>query len=405
MKHILFSIFAAFALLIPGIGSGQEILQWRGFNRDGVYNETGLLKTWPATGPELLWAFDSLGNGYGSPVITKTNIFINGDTDTVSYLFALDLSGKFLWKVKYGKEWVLNYPGSRSTPTVVDDLVYVTSGWGQVACLETRSGKERWSVNMMTDFHGTAPRFGFAESVLISGNTLYCSPGSPDTNVVALDRFTGRIRWISKGAGEITSYCSPMLISLPQRNILVTFSKTNMLGIDAKDGKLLWSYKQEGEGVDCQVNTPIYENGFIYSVAGNGNGAFRLQLSDEGTKITEIWKNGRCDNLMGGFIKVNDYIYTSGYEIRQYYTVESTGGKIVDSVKFDRGTICFADGMLYLYNEKGQVGLFKPNGPEMDQVSSFKLTRGTKAHFSHPVICNGIMYIRHGKSLLAYKIK
>ena len=108
---------------------------------------------------------------------------------------------------------------------------------------------------------------------------------------------------------------------------------------------------------------------------------------------------------MGGFIKIYDHIYTSGYEKRQYYTVETTEGIIVDSVKFDRGNIIYADGMLYLYNEKGQVGLFKPDGPKMEQVSSFKVTKGTKAHFSHPVICNGIMYIRHGKSLLAYKIK
>lgn len=405
MKHLFFCFFSAYVLLLPSISSGQEILQWGGANRSGVYYETGLLKTWPETGPELLWEFNGLGNGYGSPVITKENILINGEVDTVSYLFAFDLSGKYLWKSKIGKEWIQSYPGSRSTPSVLDDLVYVTTGLGQVVCLEVQTGKERWAVNMMTDFHGKVPRFGFSESVLVDGNTVYCSPGSADTNVVALDRFTGKITWISKGVGEMTSYCSPMLIRLPQRNILVTFSKTTLLGIDTKDGKLLWSYKQEGQDIDCQVNTPIYENGLIYNVAGNGNGAFKLKLSDDGTQITEIWKNGRCDNLMGGFIKVNDYIYTSGYENRQYYILETNGGKLVDSVKFDRGTINYADGMLYLYNEKGQMGLFKPDGPKMEQVSSFKITRGTKAHFAHPVICNGILYIRHGKSLLAYKIK
>ena len=405
MKYHFFSSIIVFILLFPVFGSGQKVLQWRGVNRSGVYDETSLLKSWPEKGPELLWEFNGLGNGYGSPVITGEMLFINGEIDTVSYLFALDLSGKYLWKSKIGKEWTLSYPGSRSTPTVVDDLVYVTAGWGQVACLEAGTGKERWSLNMITDFHGAAPRFGFSESLLVEGNTVYCSPGSPDTNVVALDRFTGKIIWISKGAGEMTAYCSPMLISLPQRNILVTFSKTTLLGIDTKDGKLLWSYKQEGQDIDCQVNTPIFENGFIYCVAGNGNGAFKLKLSADGTQITELWKNPECDNLMGGFIKLNDYIYTSGYEKRQYYIVETNTGKIVDSVKFDRGTTNYADGMLYLYNEKGQVGLFRPAGPRMEQVSTFKLTAGTKAHFSHPVICNGIMYIRHGKSLLAYKVK
>lgn len=384
--------------------SAQEILQWRGSERSGVYHETGLLNEWPPEGPALLWESGDIGNGYGSPVITRENIFVNGEIDTISYLFALDLKGNFLWKSAIGREWTQSYPGSRTTPTVVDDLIYVTAGWGALSCLETKTGKERWSLNMMSDFHGPVPRFGFSESVIIDGNTLYCSPGSPDTNVVALDRMTGKILWISKAEGEMTSYCSPMIIRLPQRNILVTFSKSMLLGLDTKDGKLLWSYKQEGEGVDCQCNTPLYENGMIYCVAGNGNGAFKLSLSADGTSIKEIWKNNRCDGLMGGFIKVNDHLYSSGYEKRQYYTVDTNTGAIVDSVKFDRGSVVFADSKLYLYNEKGQMGLFSPNGQKLDQISAFKITKGTKAHFAHPVICGGVMYVRHGKALLAYQV-
>jgi outer membrane protein assembly factor BamB len=404
MKHFILFVFTIFLSMIQLLAGAQEVLQWRGPDRSGVYNETGLLKSWPAEGPALLWESADIGNGYGSPVITRTNIFVNGEIDSVSYLFALDRSGKLLWKSKIGREWTQSYPGTRTTPTVVDDLVYVTAGWGQLACLETTTGKERWSVNMTTNFHGQPPRFGFSESVLVDGNTVYCSPGSADTNTVALDRFTGKILWICKGVGEITSYCSPMIVRLPTRNILVTFSKATMLGIDTKDGKLLWSYKQDGQEVDCQCNTPLYENGILYCVAGNGNGAFKLKLSADGSEITEVWKNVRCDNLMGGFIKVKDYLYTSGYEKRQYYVVETNSGNIIDSAKFDRGSTIFADGMLYLYNEKGQVGLYNPNGPKMEQVSAFKVTKGTKAHYAHPVICGGVMYIRHGKALLAYQV-
>jgi len=384
---------------------GQEVLQWRGADRSGNYPGTNLLKSWPEGGPALLWEFDGLGNGYGSPVITSKNIFINGEIDTVNYLFALDLSGKLVWKSKIGKEWILNYPGSRSTPTIVDDLIYVTSGWGKVACLETQTGKERWSVDMIDNFNGQITRFGFAESVLVEGNKVFCSPGNADTNIVALDRFTGNIVWISKGTSEMTSYTSPMLIKLPQRNILVTFSKTTMLGIDIRDGNLLWSYVQEGQDIDCQCNTPFYENGLIYCVNGNGNGVIKFSLSEDGTKITELYHNAKCDGLMGGFIKAGDYLYTSGYEKRTFYSVDCSNGNIADSLKFDRGPIIYSDGMLYLYNEKGMVGLVKPDGAKMEIVSSFKLTRGTKAHFSHPVINNGILYIRHGRSLMAYDIK
>ena len=403
MRSKLFT-FIAFGLMAALQSPAQEILQWRGADRTGFFHESNLLKSWPAEGPKLLWEYDGLGNGYGSPVITSTNIYVNGEIDTVSYLFALDLSGKFLWKSKIGKEWVLSYPGSRTTPTVVNDFIYVTAGWGTVACLEARTGKVKWSIDMMKDFNGPITRFGFSESVLVDGNLVFCGPGNADTNVVALDRFTGKIQWICKGLGEMTSYCSPQLIKLPQRNILVTFSKNALLGIDTKDGKLLWSHKQDGEG-DVHINTPLFENGYIYYITGNGNGSVKLKLSDDGTSITEVWRNGLCDNTMGGFIKLNDYIYTASYGSRYWYSQDANTGNVVDSIKFDKGTTNYADGMLYLYNEKGQMGLFKPKGPKMELVSSFKITKGTKAHYAHPVINKGIMYVRHGKSLLAYDIK
>jgi outer membrane protein assembly factor BamB len=405
MRKGTFLIHVSIFWMITTPCLSQEVLQWRGNDRTGVFPETGLLKYWPPEGPSLLWEYYGIGNGYGSPVITSQNIFVNGEVDSINYLFALNLSGKFLWKAKIGKEWVAAYPGARSTPTIVGDLAYVTAGLGKLTCLELRTGKQRWSVEMVQDFHGKTPGFGFAESVLVDGDKVYCSPGSADTNVVALDRFTGKILWICKGTGEKTSYCSPMLIRLPQRIILVTFSMTTMLGIDTKDGKLLWSYKQDGQDIDCQVNTPLYEKGFLYIVNGNGNGAVKFRLSDDGTQITEIWRNNRCDGLTGGFIKINDYLYTSSYERRYFYSLDAKTGNITDSLKFDRGTVNLADGMLYFYNERGQMGLVKPEGPKMNLVSSFKITKGTKAHFAHPVINNGILYVRHGQSLLEYKVK
>jgi outer membrane protein assembly factor BamB len=404
MRNYCYLFPLTFILFISSIGFTQEVLQWRGADRSGNYPGTNLLKSWPEGGPSLLWEFDGLGNGYGSPAITSKNIFINGEIDTVGYLFALDLSGKVLWKSRIGREWILNYPGSRSTPTVVDDLVYVSSGWGTVACFETQTGRERWSIDMIKDLNAKNITFGFSESVLADGDKVFCTPGNNDTNVVALDRFTGRILWISPGLGEKAAYCSPLLIRLPQRSILVTFTGHALLGVDTRDGKLLWSHKQDSEG-DVHVNTPLYENGYIYYVTGDGNGTVKLKLTDDGTGISEIWRKKESDNTMGGFIKDGDFIYTSSYGRRCYYSQEANSGKITDSLKFDRGTINYSDGMLYLYNEKGQVGLVKPDGPKMELISSFKLTKGTKAHFSHPVINKGILYMRHGKSLMAYDVR
>ncbi|MBL7138994.1 MAG: PQQ-binding-like beta-propeller repeat protein [Bacteroidales bacterium] len=156
MKLYLY-LFTLCCLVIPTGIFSQEVLQWRGADHTGLYHDTGLLQRWPDGGPELIWEFAELGNGYSSPVITDEKIYVNGEIDTVTCLFALDRTGKFLWKTPIGKEWTINYPGSRSTPTVVDDLIYVTTGIGTVACLDAGEGKLRWSLNMQQDWASIPP--------------------------------------------------------------------------------------------------------------------------------------------------------------------------------------------------------------------------------------------------------
>ena len=216
-----------------------KIYQWRGDNRDGVYNETGLLKTWSESGLAELWYCEGIGNGYGSPIVSDSMLYITGESDTISYLYAINLQGKIKWKIPYGKEWTRNYAGSRSAPTLVDDKLYVTTGMGTVACVAAQDGKILWSVDMIKDLHGRNNYFGLSESVLVDSQYVYCTPGGIDTNFVALDRMTGNLVWKCKGIGEIPTFSSPRMIKLPARNMIVTFTKFTLLGIDAKTGSVL----------------------------------------------------------------------------------------------------------------------------------------------------------------------
>lgn len=402
--NIKFIIF--FLLILPFVSCKHEIenAQWRGSERMGTYDEKNLLKKWPEKGPVLLWSYYGVGNGYGSPVITSDRIFVNGEVDSTAYLFAFDIKGHLLWKSGFGKEWTANFPGCRSTPTIYGGLIYVISGFGKVVCFEPETGKEKWSVDLLKDFKGKNVRFGYSESLLVDEKNVYCSPGASDTNIIALDRITGKTGWISKALGEIPSYCTPLLVKLPTRNILVTFSLHAFLGIDTKNGKLLWFHKQDRDG-DIHGNTAIYDQGFLYYNSAAGNGTVKLELSKDGSSIKEIWRTRKFSNAFGGFVKVNDYLYGSGYEPRFWKCVDVNTGNVVDSLKFDRGVTIYADSMLYCYNEKGEVGLVKIQANKMELVSSFKITKGTNEHFSHQVISNGVLYVRHGKALLAYDIK
>ena len=410
MKRFLVLLILS-ALSIQGFM--QTDAQWRGPGRDGKYPETNLLKSWPAEGPALLWKNEGIGNGYGSPAITSDRLYIAGEVDTTGYLFAFDHSGKQIWKTNYGKEWVVSYQGARCAPTVVGDLIYVCSGLGDLICIETKTGTKKWSVNMRNDLHGRFTLFGHAESSLVDGDKVFLVPGGADTSVVALNRFTGKIIWVCKGHDEVPGYNSPFLIRLPKRDVVVTFTAYTMLGIDAATGELLWMHDQDnipvaerkpGNG-DTHSNTVLYDDGFIYYIAGDGNCAVKLRLSEDGRQITQVWRNKTIDNYMGGFIKQGNFIYTCISEKKQLKCLDASTGQVTDSLKCGVGSLIWADSLLYYYNQRGEVDLIKPNPRKMEILGSFKIPSGTKEHFSHPVIHNGVLYIRHGKALMVYNIR
>jgi outer membrane protein assembly factor BamB len=186
----IFILPVLLGIIFPLISMAQITTQWRGADRHGIYPDKNLLGSWPPEGPPLIRVYENIGNGYGSPTVTDDLLFITGETDSTAYLMAYDPEGNLLWKSGFGKEWVVNYEGSRCAPTVVDNLVYVTSGLGTLACFETKTGSKRWSVELLSDLHGATPLFGIAEAPLVHGNLIFSTPGGADTNVVALDRFT-----------------------------------------------------------------------------------------------------------------------------------------------------------------------------------------------------------------------
>jgi outer membrane protein assembly factor BamB len=387
----------------------QETYQWRGPMRDGIYSGETLIKSWPADGPQLLWSSEQIGDGYGAPTISEDQVFVNGEIDSISQVFAFDLNGKLMWKAPNGKEYAgkgfsSKFPGSRSAPTIVSDLAYACSGNGRIVCLEKQTGKEKWATEMVADLNGIMPDFGYCESLLVDEKIVYCFPGGANTNAAALDRLTGKIIWTSKALGDTACFTSPMLIKLPARNLVVTFSNYYIMGLDARTGELLWSQKQENVKYKQQCNTPIFDQGFIYYVAGDGNGAVKLELSEDGKSIKEIWRNKNVKNNFNGFVKIDNRIISSDRSQKIKLLDEMTGAT-VDSLKLNRGAVIAADGMLYCYSDNGDVNLISLNGTKMEVVSKFKCEKGTKEHFSHPVIKNGVLYIRHGKALMAYNIK
>ena len=409
------TVLSLLAILFFACSSNQKetkIYQWRGENRAGIYLEENLLDKWPDEGPKEIWSTEILGSGYGSPTITDEIIFITGTEDSTAVLFCFDLQGELLWQTDYGLEWVVNFPGSRSAPTVVDDMVYVGSGRGNLYCINT-AGQVVWSKDFVDDFQGQMTRFGVSEAALVDGDMVFWTPGGEEHNVVALNRFTGDLVWSCKAAGERPGYNSPLLIELPTRKLLVTFTAYNLVGIDVATGELLWKHEQDntplekrslGRG-DTHGNTAVFDDGFIYYAAGDGNCGVKLELSEDGSSIKEVWRNKGFDCYMGGIVKLGDVVYGCGTRKKDLKAINATSGIMTDSLKIGSGSIIEADNRIYYYNQKGEVNLIDYSKDSMEVISSFKIEKGTQEHFAHPVIADGVLYIRRGSALIAYDIK
>ncbi len=411
MKQII--LFILTALIFSCSKPEPQIYQWRGDNRTGVYPETKLLKEWPENGPKELWFAEGLGNGYGSPTVTESEIFITGEKDSLAWMFCFGLNGDLIWKQQYGEEWAKHYPGSRSAPTVVDDLVYAGTGMGIISCLKRKTGELVWTKDYVADFEGVLPYHGYSEAPVIFDDKIFCTPGGTENNVIALNRFTGELIWSCKGMGERMGYNPGNLIELPDRKIYITFSAYHLLGIDAETGELLWTHLQDNTPVedrepgvgDTHSNNGIFENGIIYYAAGDGNRGVKLQLSEDGLQITEIWRTTDLDTYMSGFVKLGDYLYGCGTRKKELKSFHVETGEVVDSLRAGTGAIIAADNMLYYYNWGGELSLISCENGKLTQNSSFKITRGTSEHFSHPVIKNGILYQRRGDALMAFDIR
>jgi outer membrane protein assembly factor BamB len=381
--------FLTMLLLMATFGQGRESVK--------------MMDSWPESGPPQIFEIRGLGNGYSSPAITTDRLFVTGEKDSTGYLFCYDLHGDLLWKSAYGEEFTVSFPGSRAAPVIIDSLVYIVSGTAEIFCFDIRNGAKVWSVSMTRDLDGINPIFGYSMRLLMDGEKLFCSPSGLKNNVVALNRFTGALIWSSPAKGEPAGYGSPLLIELPERKVLVTASEFNILGLDAGNGELLWTYELAFAG-DVPCNTPVFDGKNLYWVAGGGNGAAAATLSPDGRKISLLWKNIEFDTSFGDFVKLGSYLYGASDKERKLISVDSRTGKIRKAIDFGIGSVISYADKIIAYNQRGQVGLIAVDQGNLKLVSSFKIASGTKEHFSHPVISNDRLYIRHGDSLIAFEL-
>jgi outer membrane protein assembly factor BamB len=405
-------------LFIPILLPGQEIAQWRGPERSGVYPETGLLDEWPERGPEQLWSMEGIGKGFSSVSVMNGTIFATGLLDSVESLTAINQAdGQILWQIPYGQSILRSFKDTRCTPTIEADRAYMISGRGEVICVDLSQKQIAWHVDAYHQFEGISGRWEIAESPLLVDNKVIYTPGGHKTTMVALDKQTGETVWTSETLNDTSAYVSPILIEQGDKKIIVNVLSHNIIGVDVENGNILWKYNypELEEPYKYELShhintiTPIYKNGRLFITSGYDRTAAMFGLSADGTEINLIWKQPVMDTHHGGLVLLNGYLYGSTWinnSQGNWACIDWESGDIMYEKEWNnKGSIITADDKIIVYEEKrGMVGLIKPNAEDFQVISSFRHKQGSGPHWAHPVIKDGVLYIRHGETLTAYKI-
>jgi outer membrane protein assembly factor BamB len=402
-KNGFFLLLAGFLAITTS--KAQDITTWRGNGSTGIYPETGLLKSWTASGPDIVWHYDELGDGFSSPVFANGKIYLSGAVNNIGYIYALTLDGKLDWKASYGEEWVENYPGARATPSVAGEMLYIYSGNGVVTCMSTKNGQVIWRKDIMKDLSGQNITWGVTETLVIDGDKIFVTAGGTTNNIVALNRLNGQLIWSSKGVGEKPAYCTPLLVKLPARKLLVTMTEKHVIGLDAETGAMLWSWEHINQWA-VHANTPLFYRNGLFCFSGYGQGGVKLDLNSDGSQVTKAWFSKKLDSRIGGAVIVDGYIYCSGDNTRDWQCTDwNTGEQKYASQAIAKGNIISSDGMLYCYSEKGELAMIPATPQGFNVAGKVKVELGNAQHWAHLVINNGLLFVRHGKSLIAYRIK
>jgi len=408
MKNASTKILTSVAILVLGLSTELvaqtpgEWPQWRGPNRDGISKETGLLKQWPANGPPLVWKATGAGQGYSTLSVANGRLYTMGLRGDREYVIAFEVStGKQAWATPSGAAYRNNRgDGPRGTPTVDGDTVYALGGNGDLSSLNAKTGRIVWAMNVMQKFGGESPNWGVSESPLVIGEKLLITAGGPGASIVALNKKDGSLIWKSQSDGA--GYSSGMPLQVGNITQVVFFTQRRALGLDLKDGKLLWEYPRAANDV-ANVATPIVRGNRVFISSDYGTGAGMVEIKADG-KAQEVYFTREMRNHHSSSVLIGDYLYGFSSSILTAMRFD-TGEVAWRDRSVGKGSLVYADGNLYAFSENGVVGLIEATPTGYHEKGRFRIQQDSLPTWTHPVVAGGRLYLRDQDTIYAYDVR
>jgi outer membrane protein assembly factor BamB len=376
--------------------------QWRGPNRDGISRETGLLKQWPAEGPPLAWKASGAGRGYSSFSIANGRLFTMGLRGDREFIIAFDVAtGKEVWATPHGKAFRSDRgDGPRGTPTIDGDRLYALGGNGDLSCVDVRTGRIVWTKNVLKEFGGSNIKWGISESPLVMGDRLLVNPGGPGASIVALNKGDGALIW--KSQSDEAGYSSAIPVEVNGTTQVVFFTGNRGVGLDPRDGRLLWEYARPSNDV-ANVATPIARANRVFLSSDYGTGGGLVEIKADG-KAQEVYFTKEMRNHHSSSVLIGDYLYGFSSAILTAMKFD-TGDIAWRNRAVGKGSLVYADGNLYCFSENGVVGLVEATPTGYHEKGRFRIPQDSLPTWTHPVVAGGRLYLRDQDTIYAFDVR
>lgn len=424
------ALWPAAVLFAAGVSSGLDVPkstpgEWPGFRgayRDGVSKETGLLQAWPASGPPLAWKAAGVGEGYSSVSVAGGRVYTLGDVAGSQVMIAKSAAdGKTLWTTRVGSPWVDERGGPRGTPTVDGDTVYALGTDGDLVAVDAATGKERWRKSLPKDFGGNVmSMWTWSESPLVDGDRVVVTPGAKAAGLVALNKKTGAEIWrtalpdLGPRGKDGAGYSSIVIGAGAGVRQYVQLLGRGLIGVDANDGKLLWSYNKVANDV-ANISTPIVSGDLVFASTayGTGSSLVRLSKAAQGIEAKEVYflDAKTLQNHHGGLVLVDGKVYAGNGQNKGFpICVEMETGKVlwggdIRNAGSGSAAVVYADGNLIFRYENGTVILIEASPAGYKEKGSFQIPGVKGPSWPHPVVAGGKLYLREGDNLYCYDVR
>jgi outer membrane protein assembly factor BamB len=402
----------------------NEWPQWRGPNRDGVWNETGIIDKFPDTGIKVEWSAP-VAAGYSGPTVADGRVYVTDritSPEEMERVHCFDWeNGKALWTFEYPCTYKIQFPlGPRASVSIDDGRAYSLGAMGDFYCFDAASGKVLWHKNLKNEYRIEMPIWGIAASPIVEGNLIIVQVGGADgACLVAFDKRTGEEKW--KAIDDPASYSSPIIINEAGKRVLVCWTGAHVAGLDPGSGHVYWKYPTPPSQMVVNITTPVFSNDRLF-VSNFLDGSWMLQVDQNEMSVEKVWHRvGRSERNTDSLHSIistpliqGDYIYgvDSYGELR---CLQAQNGdriwedlSLVPKARWATVHMVRNENNIWAFNELGELIICELSPSGLTVLSRAQLIEPTSANpqrdggicWVHPAYAYKHVFARNDKELI-----